>query len=241
MLHDIKELYRHQLAARDGTIGHVKDFYFEDEHWVVRYLVADTGSWLAGRQVLLSPHAFGTWDHAARRLLVDLTRQQIEGSPSIDTHMPVSRRYEVAYHRYYGWPGYWAGGDLWGMGGYPLTIPPWDDEMETVMKDRPTQDQHLRSVRALIRYEILDGKEAVGSVHSFMVDDTNWALPELVVETGHWFERRRIRISTRRVQRVSHDAHAIIVGVTRAEIERTAEGDLIPQGDEKKPATAAAE
>ena len=45
-LQNTKELYGNKLAALDGDIGHVKDFYFDDKNWVVRYLVADTGSWL---------------------------------------------------------------------------------------------------------------------------------------------------------------------------------------------------
>jgi len=48
MLRSIKQLYGDKLGASDGEIGQVKDFYFDDQNWTVRYLVADTGSWLAG-------------------------------------------------------------------------------------------------------------------------------------------------------------------------------------------------
>jgi len=48
-------LYGDKLAASDGEIGQVKDFYFDDQNWVMRYLVVDTGSWLSGRKVLISP------------------------------------------------------------------------------------------------------------------------------------------------------------------------------------------
>ena len=65
MLQNIKELYGHKLAALDGDIGHVKDFYFDDTTWAVRYLVADTGSWLTERLVPLTHHALG--DHAFGR------------------------------------------------------------------------------------------------------------------------------------------------------------------------------
>src|ERR1022692_5126073 len=94
MLQNINELYGNRLAASDGDIGHVKDFYFDDKTWVIRYLVADTGSWLTGRLVLLSPHAFGCLDQDKKVLLVNLTRKQIENSPSIESHQPVSRQYE---------------------------------------------------------------------------------------------------------------------------------------------------
>ena len=125
MLRSIKQLYGDKLGASDGEIGHVKDFYFDDQNWAVRYVVADTGSWLPGRQVLISPHAFGSLHQAGKVLLVNLTRKQIEDSPSIESHKPVSRQYEEEYYRYYGWPYYWEGDGLWGMSGFPiLELPP---------------------------------------------------------------------------------------------------------------------
>src|ERR1017187_9119041 len=99
MLQNITQLIGHKLAASDGEIGHVKDFYFDDQSWAVRYLVADTGSWMPGRLVLISPHALGAFYQGGRVLLVNLTRQQIENSPLIESHKPVSRQYEEAYHR----------------------------------------------------------------------------------------------------------------------------------------------
>jgi hypothetical protein len=85
----------------DGDIGHVKDFYFDDENWVIRYLVADTGSWLSGRLVLLTPHVFGKLDQSEKTLQetlqIKLRKMQIENSPSIDLHKPVSRQYEIEY------------------------------------------------------------------------------------------------------------------------------------------------
>ncbi len=45
------------LQISGEAICKIKEFYFDDHHWVVRYLVADTGKWLAERLVLLSPYA----------------------------------------------------------------------------------------------------------------------------------------------------------------------------------------
>jgi len=53
-------------------------------------VVADTGSWLPGRQVLISPHAFGSFYQDGKVLLVNLNRNQIEHSPSIESHKTVS-------------------------------------------------------------------------------------------------------------------------------------------------------
>ena len=37
MLRRAKELIRFKLGARDGEIGRVKDFYFDDHRWTIRY------------------------------------------------------------------------------------------------------------------------------------------------------------------------------------------------------------
>src|SRR5208283_3959794 len=120
MLRSIKQLYGDKLGASDGEIGHVKDFYFDDQDWAVRYVVVDTGSWLPGRQVLISPHAFGSLHPSGKVLCVNLTRKQIENSPSIALHTPVSRQYEEEYYRHFGWPFYWQGDALWGTNGFPI-------------------------------------------------------------------------------------------------------------------------
>ena len=107
MLCSIKQLYGNKLGASDGDLGHVQDIYFDDQSWAIRYLVADTGTWLPGRQVLISPYSLGRLDQAEKLLRVNLTRSQMENSPAIESHKPVSRQYEAEYHRYYGWPLYW--------------------------------------------------------------------------------------------------------------------------------------
>ncbi len=123
MLQSIHHRFAQTLRASDGEIGHVRDFYFDDKNWTVRYLVADTGRWLAGRLVLISPHAFGHLYPEGEVLLVNLSRQQIEDSPSIEEHQPVSRQHEEEYHRHYGFTYYAESLPLWGLGGYPVIVP----------------------------------------------------------------------------------------------------------------------
>ncbi len=60
MLHNVNELHGLTIGASDGDIGEVKDVYFDDKCWVIRYLVTDTGGWLSGRKVLIiSPFSVG--------------------------------------------------------------------------------------------------------------------------------------------------------------------------------------
>jgi hypothetical protein len=91
MLSRAKTIEGYRLDSRDGEIGMVKEFYFDDRHWTIRYLVADTGNWLAGRQVLISPYALGAVSSEEQHVVVDLTKKQIEDSPSLNSDKPVSR------------------------------------------------------------------------------------------------------------------------------------------------------
>ena len=114
MLNKANALKGYKLDSIDGEIGKVKEFYFDDRYWTIRYLVADTGNWLTGRQVLISPYALDDVNKEEQEIGVDLTKKQIEDSPSLDSDKPVSRQFEKAYYGYYGWPMYWGGPYMWG-------------------------------------------------------------------------------------------------------------------------------
>lgn len=230
MLQNTKELYGHRLAASDGEIGHVKDFYFDDNIWVVRYLVADTGSWLSGRQVLLSPHAFGRLDQKEKSLSINLTRRQIEDSPSIESHKPVSRQYEIDYYRYYGWPAYWNGSSIWGLGGFPLVLAPSKDQIDAQAQPHHRDDKHLRSAKAVAGYAIhaLDGE--IGSVSGFMVDDKSWAVSALTVEAGHWFSGHEILLPVGQIERISYEKSEVFVKLTKTAIKHAIDHDKAKAG-----------
>ena len=114
MLIKTKTLKGYTLDSLDGEIGKVKEFYFDDYHWTIRYLVADTGNWYTDRQVLISPHALVEVNKEKQNIAVNLTKKQIEDSPPLDSDKPVSRQFEEAYYGYYGWPMYWDGPYMWG-------------------------------------------------------------------------------------------------------------------------------
>ena len=221
MLQNSKELYGNKLAALDGDIGHVKDFYFDDKTWAIRYLVADTGSWLTGRLVLLAPHAFGQLNPDEKTLHVKLHKKQIENSPSIESHKSVSRQYEIEYYRYYGWPSYWYGGAMSGLGGYPAVMPPAIEEMATYLHDHHRDSKHLRSIQAITGYHIQTADGTIGHVSGFMVDDKSWAIHGLTVETGHWYSAKEILIPTGKIERISYEESKVFVNLTKAEIQGT--------------------
>ena len=226
MLKNTQEIYGYKLAASDGDIGHVQDFYFDDKSWAVRYLVADTGSWLTGRLVLLAPHALGRLDGGEKLLAVNLTRKKIEDSPSIETHRPVSRQHEADYYRYYGQMPYWEAGGMTGVAGAPALAPPSTPESRAHHGHNQRDDLHLRSTKAIAGYQIAATDGALGAVSGFKFDEKSWIIRDLVVETGHWFAGKAVLISTDRITRISYEESTVFVNLTKADIQRTAENEV---------------
>ena len=232
MLQSIKQLYGSPLGASDGDIGHVRDLYFDDQEWAVRYVVADTGTWLPDRQVLLSPHAFGSGSPARNAMRVNLTRKQIQDSPAIETHEPVSRQFEAEYHRYYGWPYYWEGDGLWGgMRGFPiLEVPPKsnpnDPPAATGRMPEPG-DPHLRSTQAVAGYQIKAVDGITGHVSDFLMDDKSWAIHQLVIKTGHRLTGKEVQIPTSQVERISYEESTVFVRLNKDELEKSPEYRLL--------------
>ena len=217
----LKKLLGRKLGASDGEIGHVKDFYFEDQRWSLRYVIADTGSWLAGRQVLLSPYAFDHIDQGGGCLPVKLTRQQIAESPAIDFHKPISRRYEEAYHAYYGLPPYWNEGGLWGgVAGLPVDTLPFPESARQANIDSQPADSnelHLRSTESIIGYDLQSSDGVIGSVTDF-----SWTITAgvryVVAESENWFSGKEVRISPQDIVSVSFAEAKVFVRLTKEAI-----------------------
>lgn len=219
MLRRATELNGYRLGCRDGEIGHAREFYFEDVNWTIRYLVADTGNWLTSRRVLISPFALDPVRQADKIIPVELTKQQIEDAPSLDSEKPVSRQYELEYYSLYGWPAYWDGSEVWGRVGIPdRRSGKWSEGSR-----KHTDDPHLRSTSDVIGHSIqaLDGE--VGHVEDFVVDDETWIIRYLVVDTKNWLPGKRVLIATDWIERVSWEEAKVFIGLTRDKIREAPE------------------
>ena len=231
MLRQTKDLQDLAISATDGAIGDVKDFYFDDEAWAIRYIVVETGSWLSSRKVLISPIAAEKPDWAAKLLPVRLTREQVKNSPAIDTDMPVTRQHETDYLDYYGYPYYWGGMGLWGAAEYPgMLLPGYvsdaaaradtDSVQARTEAHRRDQDPHLRSCKAVVGYDIKASDGEIGQVQGLIVDEDSWAIRYVLVSTGSWWSGHEVLVAPQWIQRVSWAQRSVVVDLTREALKQ---------------------
>ncbi len=220
MLNYAKTLKGYKLNSGDGEIGKVKEFYFDDRYWTIRYLVADTGNWLTGRKVLLSPYALGAVEPLVKNIVVNLTKKQIEESPSLDADKPVSRQFEVSYYGHYGMPKYWGGVYNWGEYPYPMRDRgKWSD----FTRDDQPWDPDLRSIHEVSGYHIQAIDGVIGHVEDFIIDTETWAIRYLIVSTRNWWPGKQILISPQWIDRINWAESKVFVGLSRENIKKSPE------------------
>lgn len=234
MLRKVNDLYGFSVAASDGSIGEVKDCFFDDQAWTIRFFVVETGAWLGGRKVLISPLAIHGLDWEAKALSASMTLKQVEASPEVDTSKPVSRQHEVEQFGYYGYPYYWGEGQLWGGGtgpgmsptGYgsvqlptePKAMAEFIEAQKKLHRDRG-DDPHLRSGHAIERYHIHATDGDIGHVESLLVDDEAWAIRYLVVNTSDWWLGHEVLVAPPRIVDISWLDATVSVDLTRQAVK----------------------
>lgn len=194
MLRSIKNLIGYPIDAIDGRIGKVKDALFDDRYWRLRYIVADTGTWLPGKKVLLSPSQLKGLETGwiGNGLKIDLNKTQLEDSPELKTDAPVSMEYEEEYARYYDLPAYWMDPYLFGGATVPPTLateanPKTEaDRQAHEFRMRQIEGKHLRSAHEILGYHIEAKDDSFGHVEDFIIEETNWRLQYLVIDTKNW-------------------------------------------------------
>jgi uncharacterized protein YrrD len=220
MLNKTKTLEGYKLDSLDGEIGKVKEFYFDDHYWAIRYLIADTGNWLTGRQVLISPYALVTVRKEEQHIAIDLTQKQIEDSPSLSTDKPVSRQFEETYYGYYGWPMYWGGSYMWGT--YPYIMRD-REKWSKSGQGKKVWDSHLRSSHEVSGYHIQAADGEIGHVEDFIIDDETWAIRYLIIDTRNWWPGKKILISPQWIERVSWSESKVFVNLSTETIKLSPE------------------
>jgi sporulation protein YlmC with PRC-barrel domain len=215
MLIKAKTLKGYKLNSLDAEVGTVKEFYFDDQFWTIRYLIANSGNWLTGRQVLISPYALSMVNIPEELIDINLTKKQIEDSPPLSADKPVSRQFEVSYYNYYGFPLYWAGPNMWGY--YPYIVRDsknWDKSLQV----DEHWDPNLRSTFDVTGHKIQASDGEIGHVEDFIIDVETWTIRYLVIDTKNWWTGKKVLVSPHWIDRISWGESKVFVNLLRESI-----------------------
>ena len=192
MVHDLADLYEASVRGTDATIGRVRDFFFDDRSWAVRYVLVDVRNWMVRHDVVIPVESVSLIDWDTKSLDVQLTQDQLRASPGLDARKPVSRQQEIAVRKFYRWPDYWR-----------------DDQFPSAARgeeDLPAksgEDPHLRNTEDMQGYRVWDYNDDLGKVASFILGDSSWNIGYLAIESGTWLHHRSILIPTSYVESIS--------------------------------------
>ncbi len=205
MLQSLENIRQYKIHTKNGDIGRVEDFYFDDKAWKTRYLVADCGNWVMGRQkLLISPHYFDHTDQTEGRLYLNLTQEQVEDSPTIKTHTPISKQH--------------ISNKI-----FTPVSPTFEDKEEEAMAGMMInpEDEYLCSVKDSegLHIEAADGE--IGHVLDFMVNEETWDIVWIVVGTRNWWPGKQVLVSPEHVKRVSWPERKVYLDLTRQEVQHS--------------------
>lgn len=206
MQYDLNAFIGSHVIPTDGETGRVRDFLFDDQSWVVRYLVVDVGNWLERRDVVLPITVLEKPDWTNRTCCARLTKDQVRNSPDVDTEEPVSRQQEIAMHDYFGPLSGWIDREFGfspmptGMK-YPLHTP---------------EVLHLRSAGHVLGYHAWAKDGDFGVLEGFVLDEPGWHLAYIDVKCGDWLGNRSVLVSTRWVDSVSWSEFRVYLQHTKA-------------------------
>jgi hypothetical protein len=225
MIDRATDLIGMKAKATDGDIGVINNLYFDDERWVIRYLICYTDEWVEKRWVLVSPLSIIRISDEESKVYVNLTQFEIAKSPDVSFKKPISRRFELKYSQHYQFPIYWMGGRLWGPTMNPVllsknSITP--DEEKKALEEN-SDESHLRSVNEVIGYHVQADDGSIGHVENFLIDNESWEIKHVVVNTRNWLPGKKVKIAPNRIDVIRWSESNVFIRMTKEAIKEAPE------------------
>ncbi|MFZ7127614.1 MAG: PRC-barrel domain-containing protein [Desulfobacterales bacterium] len=234
MLRSLDHIRNVTLQALDGEIGRCRDYIFDDRSWAIRYMVADTGKWLPGRTVLIPPQALKKYAWESDVMVVDLTTEAVKSSPPLESDLPVSLQYEKRLFEHHRWPYRWIGTESWGAA-------PFMDHSAGFSKpeqEEPSpEESHLRSVKEVSGYRIQATDHAIGHVEDFLVEEDDWVIRYIVIDTRNWLPGRKVLISPSWADAIDYTRRRMHIRMNRSAVEHSPRYDpdqMLERADEER-------
>ncbi|MFT4534526.1 MAG: hypothetical protein ACJA1A_001665 [Saprospiraceae bacterium] len=211
MKRSLNELRGYDIQSTDDTKGKVKDFLFDEDSWVIRYLEVDLGI-RSGRKLLIPKIFFKEPDWSNQRFPVEL--KNIEKGPGLEGNLSVSRKYEQELNKYFKISDYWPYIYSSPIGAPGITYPPRPVRVPSKVIDEKKLDTSLRSFLEIKGYHIkaIDGK--IGHIEDIIIDDMDWQIVYAVIDTGNWLPwSKKVLIATHAMDVISYVDQEITINL----------------------------
>lgn len=210
-----------KLDASDGTVGAVRDLFFDEETWTVRYVVLETGKWLAKREVLLPSANVIRENKNGVTLKTAASKQDVEKSPDVSLQKPVSREMELLLGKYWQWTPYWTKGLTEEMAGNIES-----EATERTKKEMEAlSESHLRSVVELQGYRVAASDMTLGEISDFLLTDDDWTIDAMVVDTRRWLPGGEVQIDRHHLGGIHWAEETIAVDMKSDEVRHAPKPD----------------
>jgi hypothetical protein len=224
MKRSLKDLIGYKIEAKDGISGRVKDFLFDEENWVIRYLKADLGTFLLGRNVLIPKEFLKQPDWNSLSFPVELSKEEIKKSPLLDDNITVSRKYEQELNKHFKIIDYWSNINISPVGGMAYYYPPRPITAPTKIIDEKDLNTSIRSFKEVKGYHIhaLDGE--IGHIDDLIIEDSDWQIVYAVVDTRNWLPwSKKVLISINHMDKISYAKQKININLNIETIKNAPE------------------
>lgn len=230
MLRKLKNLEGFTIHGKDDDLGKVKDFYFDQQRFGLRYVVVDTGNWLKHQKTLISTKSFTKINYEQEEILVDLTSDELEEAPSLDKNKPISKVMEEKLVKHFDWPIYW-------VSPHPTDGPAIQagsvirevlfDFNELTAEEKRTKENdvesNLRSFNEVRGYHIQAEDKEFGHLEDLFVDEEDWAIRYLLIDTRNILPGKDVLIAPEWLELISWNEEKIFVNKTKEEIKNAPE------------------
>lgn len=257
MLRSVEDLERYAIQGRDGEVGRVRDVYFDDTSWVVRYLSVEAGPWLFHRPLLIPPSVTGPADWTGKVLALALTRDEVRRDPRQYTPKPVPRQLRMGFIGPPGFPYQSAGPGSWSAA--DRTVPAtsvsagrsdlrsslssaegnglFHADDRAAAQSPVDADPHLHSGNAIrqCRIRALDG--IAGQVRGMLIEENAWVVRFLIVATSEVGDEEQVLIASPWILDVEWSDALIRVDLTREQIKEST--NYVPPGSRQAHRAAA--
>lgn len=225
MKRSLKNLTGYSLEGHDGTQGKVEDLLFDEETWIIRYIDADFKGIKDHQRVLIPRFFLATPDWQEKIIRVELNTREIESCPDIDEQSPVSREYEKELNKHFRIEDYWP--SIYAApAGAGVFYPPRPIRVPSRLVNEEELDTSLRSFREVKGYSIKGKEDRFGQVEDLIVDDDDWQVIYLIVDTSRWKPwSKSVVLSVNWLETISYEKHEVAIDMDPDQIKGAPEFD----------------